>query len=137
MSDAGPVIAFHRNALQHLRSLADLFTGDRADVRNVPPHIRERFDDRDNENDEETQMHEHRNKSPEHGEKSTDARDAAENQRNDRREDVEENPDAAKNDRLHGVEAHEAIVLFQDVEDDPADQRYAGDGRGYVGWQTT
>ena len=53
----------------------------------------------------------------------------------DPRHDVKENPDAAENDRLHGIKADELIVLFEDVKNQTADERDAGERGGDVGGQ--
>src|SRR4051812_46481401 len=47
--------------------------------------------------------------------------------------DVEEKPDAAKDNRLHRVEADKLVVFFEDVKDEPAEERDTGEGRGDVG----
>src|SRR5205814_1678700 len=44
-----------------------------------------------------------------------------------RRDNIEEDPDAAKNDRLHGVEADEVVSLFQNIENNSANERDARD----------
>src|SRR5713226_449282 len=85
------------------RRLADLFARDWSDIRNVPAHVRKRFDDRDDKDDQKRQMHEQGDETPEHGQKPPDGGDAIEDQPDNRRDDVEENPNTAKDDRLHGV----------------------------------
>ena len=51
------------------------------------------------------------------------------------RDDVEEEPSAAEDDRLHGVETDELVVLFQDVKNQAPNERNAGEGGGDVGRQ--
>lgn len=109
-----------------------MFTRQRPDVRDVPADVRESLNDGDNEDDQECQVNEHGNQRPEHDEKSPNRGDATEDHRDNRGSNVEENPHAAKDDRLHGVEAHEIVSLFQNVKDDPANERYARDGRDEV-----
>src|SRR5436305_2321477 len=90
---------------------ADLIAGHRSDIRNIPTNPAERFHHRDDEDDEEREMDERRDQSPEHNEQSAKCRDRAENREDNSRDDVEHDPGAAEDDRLHGVEAHKAVVL--------------------------
>lgn len=70
---------------------------------------------------------------PEKYQDSTDPWDRPEHRMDDRRHNVKEKPCAAEDDRLHRVKAHETIVLFEDIKNDAADQRDAGDGCSHVG----
>jgi len=66
-------------------------------------------------------MHQRRDNSPEKYQDAADARDCAKHHVHDSGDNVEEKPGAAKNDRLHRVETHETVTLFQNVKNDAAD----------------
>ena len=78
-------------------------------------------------------MNEHCDQAPEKRKKNTDRWDACKDQVNDHRNDVEEEPSATKDDRLHRIETNELIVLFHDVEDQAPDKRNTGEGGGDIG----
>ncbi len=52
------------------------------------------------------------------------------------RDDVEQEPGASENDRLHRVKTNELIVLFQDVKNQAPHQRNTGERRSDVGRQS-
>ncbi len=81
-------------------------------------------------------MSQHCDEAPEKRENNTDRRHASKNQVDDHRNDIEEEPGAAEDDRLHRVETNELIVLFQDVKDQAADERNTGERRGDIGGQS-
>ena len=69
---------------------------------------------------------------PEPGEDRSRHRDRPENRPDDPRDQVKEKPDAAKDDGLHRVEANEAVLLFENVKNQAADKRNAGEGGGNI-----
>src|SRR5437867_405782 len=62
---------------------AHLLAGDRAHQRNVPAYICKRFHGRDDPNNQESELNEHGDQAPEKRKKTTDCRDASEDQVND------------------------------------------------------
>src|SRR5438552_6696773 len=52
------------------------------------------------------------------------------------RDNIEQEPRAAKDDRLHGIKADKAVSLLQDIKNDAADQWNAGDGCSHIRRQT-
>ena len=77
-------------------------------------------------------MNQRRDDCPEKYQNSADTRNCPKNRMNDCGHDVKEKPRATKDDRLHRVKAHETIVLFEDIKNDTADQRNAGDGCSHI-----
>src|SRR6266498_6166548 len=90
----------------------------RPDVGNVPAHAGKGFYDGDDHDHQKRQMHQRRDNSPEKYQDAADARDCAKHYVHDGGDNVEEKPSAAKNDRLHRVETHETVTLFQNVKND-------------------
>ena len=72
-------------------------------------------------------MNNKRDQTPEDGEEDSKRGKTAENKMDDGGEDVEEKPGAPEDDRLNGIKSNEPIALFQDVKDDPADERNTGE----------
>src|SRR4051794_28057571 len=99
---------------------AGLLAGHRSDVGNVPANTAERFHHRDDHDDKEPEMDERRDEQPHARERPTGKRDREENDAQDPGRQVEEKPDAAKDDRLRGVEADELVVLLENVKNEPA-----------------
>ena len=106
---------------------AELLARHRSDVRDVPANTAERFDHRDDHDDEEAEMDERRDENPQTGERPADDRHMREDELQEHGRHIEEKPDAAEDDRLHGIEADELIVLLDDVKHEPADERDAGE----------
>src|SRR3954470_17788993 len=106
---------------------AGLLARHRSDVGNVPANTAERFHHRDDHYDKEPEMDERRDEKPHARERPAGKRDRQENHAQDPGRQVEEKPDAAKDDRLHGVEADELVVLLADVKNEPADEWNAGE----------
>ena len=69
---------------------------------------------------------------PESAQDRSDHRERSKNHSQDPGDDVEEEPGAAKNDRLHRVETDELIVLFQDVKNQASHERNTGERRSDV-----
>ena len=78
-------------------------------------------------------MNQRRDDCPEKYQDATDARDGPKHRMDDRGHNVKEKPRAAKDDRLHRVEAHKTVVFLEDIKNDAADQRDARDGCGHIG----
>ena len=70
---------------------------------------------------------------PEKYQDAADTGNRPEHRMDDRGHDVKEKPCATENDRLHRIKAHKAVVLFEDIKNDAADQRDAGDGCSHIG----
>jgi len=51
---------------------------------------------------------------------------------NDSRDDIEDEPGDAEDDRLHRVKPDETVSFLQNVKDDSADQRNTGDRRRHI-----
>ena len=81
-------------------------------------------------------MHQRRDNRPEKYQNAADAWNRPEHRMHDSRHDVEEKPSTPKNDRLHCIKTHKTVVLFQNVKDDAADERNAGNGRSHIRRQT-
>lgn len=77
-------------------------------------------------------MNERRDYRPEENQDAANARDRSKDHVHDGGGNIKQKPRAAKYDRLHSVEAHKAVVLFQNVKNDATDQRYAGNRRSHV-----
>jgi hypothetical protein len=105
----------------------------RANVRDIPADARERLYSGNDPDNKKRNMKKCRDNCPEKYQDAADARNGPEDRMHDRRDNVEEKPRATKDDRLHRVEAHERIVLFEDIKNDAADQRNAGDGCSHIG----
>ena len=114
------------------RGAFDLLARNWPDVRDVPAHAGERFYDGDDHDHQKRQMDERCDNRPEEYENTTDAGDRTEDRMHDRRDNVKQEPRATKDDRLHGIKTHEAVVFFENVENDAADEWNAGDGCGPV-----
>src|SRR6266481_5301239 len=114
-----------------------LLARDRANVGNVPADTHECLHDCDNHDYQKKQMHQGGDNRPEKYQNAADSWNRSEHRVHDSGHDVKEKPSATENDRLHGVEAHEAVVLFQNVENNATDQRNAGDRRSYVRRQSS
>ena len=110
-----------------------LSPGDRADVRDVPADARERLHDGNNHDHQEDQMNQRSDDRPEKYQNPADTRDCPKYRMNDCGHDVKEKPRATKNDRLHRVKTHKTIVLLENIKNDAADQRNAGDGCSNIG----
>ena len=105
----------------------------RANVRNVPADARKRLNDRNDHDYQEYQMNQRRDDCPEKYQDTADTRNRPKDRMDDRRNNVEEKPCATEDDRLHRVKAHERVVFFEDIKNDAADQRNAGDGCSHIG----
>ena len=92
----------------------------RPDVRNVPAHAGERFHGGDNPHNQKRDMNDRLNDSPKKYQNSTNRRNRPKDQEEDSRDDVKQKPRAPEDDRLHRVEAHKAVVFFDNVKNDPA-----------------
>ncbi len=57
---------------------------------------------------------------PEKHEETSDSRNGAKDRVHDRGGNIKKKPRAPEDDRLHRVEAHKAVVLFDNVKNDPA-----------------
>jgi prepilin-type N-terminal cleavage/methylation domain-containing protein len=113
-----------------------LLARDWPDVRNVPAHAREGFYHRNDHDDQKRQMDQRRDNRPEKYQDATDTWNRGEHHMHDSRHDVEEKPSATEDDGLHSVETHKTVVLFQNVENNAADQWNAGNRRSHVRRQT-
>jgi len=119
--------------MTELRAAFHLSPSNWANVRDVPADARERLYDGNDHDHQEHEMNQRRDDCPEKYQNTTDARNSPEHRMDDRRHNIEEKPCATKDDRLHRVKAHERIVLFEDIKNDAADQRDAGDGCSHIG----
>src|SRR6266436_825135 len=81
-------------------------------------------------------MHQGGDNRPEKYQNAADSWNRREHHVHDSGHDVKEKPSATKDDRLHGVETHKTVVLFEYVENNATDQRNAGYRGSYVRRQT-
>lgn len=68
-------------------------------------------------------------KGPKHSKDGAGNRNRPQDRADNVADDIEQEPDPAKNDRLHRVEPDELIVLLEDVKNQTADERNAGESR--------
>ena len=105
----------------------------RANVWDIPADPGERLYDGNDHNHQEHEMNQRGDDCPEKYQDATNTGNRPEHRMDDRRHNVKEKPRATKDDRLHRVKAHESVVLFEDIKNDAADQRNAGDGCSHIG----
>src|SRR5262249_36934546 len=106
---------------------------DRTDVWDVPAYARKCLHDGNDHDYQEHQMNERRDDCPEKYQDATNTGNCAKHCMDDRGHNVKEKPSATENDRLHRIKTHKTIVLFEDIKNDAADQRNAGDGCSHIG----
>ena len=109
-----------------------LFARDRSYIGNFPAHVRECFYGRDDPDNEKCDLDERRDYRPEKHQDAADAGDRSKDHVHDGRGDIKQKPRATKNNRLHGIKTHKAVMLFQNIKNDAADQRYAGNRGSHV-----
>ena len=98
----------------------------RPDVWNVPAHACECLHRCDNPHNQERYVHERLNDSPKKHQNSTNRRNRPKDQEQDSRDDAKQKPGTAEDDRLHGVETHKSVVLFDNIKNNTANQGNAG-----------
>ena len=108
------------NPSLRINTVAFLAPRHRPDVRNVPAHASKRFHGGDNPHNQKRYVNERLDDSPKKHQNSTNRRNRPKDQEQDFRNDVKQQPRAPEDDRLHRVEAHKAVVLFDNVKNDPA-----------------
>src|SRR6266403_4919069 len=114
----------------------DLFARNWPDVWNVPAHTSKSFYDRNDHDHQKRQVHQRRDNRPEKYQDATDGWYRREHHMDDSGHNVEEKPRATEDNRLHRVEAHKAVVLFQNIKDDAADEWNTSNRRSHVRRQT-
>ena len=119
--------------MTELRAAFHLSPRNRANVWDIPADACERLYDGNDHNHQEHEMNQRRDNCPEKYKDATNAGDRPKHRMDYRRHNVKEKPCTAKDDRLHRVKAHERIVLFEDIKNDAADQRNAGDSCSHIG----
>ena len=116
-------------------TFADLFPRDRADVGNVPTYTGERFHGGNDPENDESNVNDRSDDSPEKYQDSANRRNCAKNRVHDRGNDIEQKPGQPKDDRLHRIKTHERVVFFQNEKDDAADQWNTGERGRDIGRQ--
>ena len=80
------------------RRIPELFARHRADIGNIPAHIRKCLDGRNDPNNDKREMNQHADQTPENGEKYSDCRNTCKNHVDDGVHDIKEEPGAAEDD---------------------------------------
>jgi len=98
-----------------------LFARYQAYVRNIPARTGQGFHDRDDHDNEKRDMNQGPNDPQRYGNDPSHDRDRRQNRQDDAPDDIKQKPGAPENDRLHRVEAHKTVLLFQDIKNDATD----------------
>lgn len=105
----------------------------RADVGNVPADTGKCLYDGNDHYYQEHEMNQRGDDCPEKYQDAANTGNRPEHRMHNSRHNVKEKPCATEDDRLHRVKAHETVVLLEDIKNDAADQRDAGDGCSHIG----
>ena len=119
--------------MTELRAAFHLSPGNWTDVRDIPADARERLHSGNDPDNKKRNMNKCLDDCPEKYQDTADAWNGPEDRIHDPGRNVKEKPCTAKDDRLHRVKTHERVVLFEDIKNDAADQRNAGDGCSHIG----